>query len=154
MRVRFVQSGGLIGASRGCDLDTATLPMDEGRELASLVSESRLPASGVFLSGAARDLRSYEIHVESDAGSAAVTFDDDTLPDRARPLSEFSAEECEATGRGRSVKRALGVVALLALASGAALAQKTGALLHQTDSTRQARRGLTGSETREAAARG
>lgn len=100
MRVRFVQSGGLIGASRGCDLDTATLPMDEGRELASLVSESRLPASGVFLSGAARDLRSYEIHVESDAGSAAVTFDDDTLPDRARPLVSFLRRNARPQGAG------------------------------------------------------
>lgn len=52
------------------------------------------------------------------------------------------------------MKRALRAVALLGFASGAALAQKTGALLHQTDSTRRARRALDTGATADAAARG
>jgi hypothetical protein len=48
----------------------------------------------------------------------------------------------------------LRAIALLWVASGAALAQRTGALLHQTDSTRRARRQLDASTTGEAAARG
>jgi hypothetical protein len=45
-------------------------------------------------------------------------------------------------------------IALIVLASGSALAQKTGALLHQTDSTRRARRPLDVRATAESAARG
>lgn len=52
------------------------------------------------------------------------------------------------------MRRMLGAMALLSAASGAALAQKTGALLHQTDSTRRARRPLDASATAESAARG
>lgn len=100
MRVRFVQSGGVAGVPRTCDLDTTTLPTDDARELASLVVESRLPAAGTFLSPAARDLRSYEIHVESDAGSVAVTFDDHTLPERARPLVTFLRRNARPPGAG------------------------------------------------------
>jgi hypothetical protein len=99
MRVKFVQSGGVVGATRGCELDSSSLPPDEARELESLVRASGLPAAGRFLSPAARDLRLYEILVESEAGSVAVTFDDGTLPEQARPLVSFLRRN--ATPRGR-----------------------------------------------------
>jgi hypothetical protein len=89
MRVRFVQSGGVVGASRGCDLESASLPPDEGRELESLVQASGLTASGTFLTASGRDLRSYEIQIDNGANSLTVTFDDQTLPERARPLVSF-----------------------------------------------------------------
>ena len=89
MRVRFLQSGGVVGATRGCELDSWALPPDEAREMESLVRASGLPPSGEFLSPAGRDLRIYEIHVEGDEWSVAVTFDDHTLPEQARPLVSF-----------------------------------------------------------------
>ena len=89
MRVKFVQSGGVVGVMRGCELDSASLPPGEARELESLVASSGLLASGKFLSTGARDLRLYEIRVERDAGVLQVTFDDETLPAPARPLVSF-----------------------------------------------------------------
>ena len=89
MRVKFLQSGGVVGAVRGCDLDTTTLPSAEARQLESLVHSSGLPASGEFRSPDSRDLRLYEIRVESESHAIAVTFDEHTVPERARPLISF-----------------------------------------------------------------
>jgi hypothetical protein len=89
VRVRFLQSGGFAGAVRGCELDTSSLPPEEGRELETLVQSSGLCGSGEFRSPGARDLRLYEIHVERDSGGLAVTYDELTLPEQARPLVSF-----------------------------------------------------------------
>jgi hypothetical protein len=89
VRVRFVQSGGVVGAVRACELDTARLSPEAVRELEALVQSSGLVASGEFLSPGGRDLRLYEIHVERDAGPLSMTFDDQTLPVQARPLVSF-----------------------------------------------------------------
>lgn len=89
LRVKFVQSGGIVGAPRRCELESSRLPADDARELQSLVQASGLLESGEFLSPGARDLRLYEIQVESGAGIVAVTFDDRTLPEQARPLVSF-----------------------------------------------------------------
>lgn len=89
MRVKFVQSGGVVGVARGCELESASLAPDDARELESLVRESGLSESGEFLSGDARDLRVYEIEVAGDSVAVIVRFDDGTLPERARPLVSF-----------------------------------------------------------------
>ena len=89
VRVTFVQSGGIVGAARACELDSSLLPADEARELESLVAASELGSSGDYRSPNARDLRSYEIRVEDEARRVSVTFDDRTLPERARPLVSF-----------------------------------------------------------------
>ncbi|HEV8411405.1 MAG TPA: protealysin inhibitor emfourin [Gemmatimonadaceae bacterium] len=89
MRVKFLQSGGVVGAVRGCDLDTALLAPNDARELESLVRASGITASNDVRAPAARDLRLYEIRVESDTVNATVTFDDETLPEQARPLVSF-----------------------------------------------------------------
>jgi hypothetical protein len=52
------------------------------------------------------------------------------------------------------MRRIFRAIALLCVPGGAALAQRTGALLHQTDSTRRARRPFEVSATADAAARG
>jgi len=100
MRVKFEQSGGFAGASRRCELDSETLPPEEARELESLVQASALPATGRFLSPAGRDLRVFEIEIEGDGGRVTVTFDDHTLPDRARPLVRFLRRSATVQGRG------------------------------------------------------
>lgn len=89
VRVTFVQSGGVVGVRRGCELDSARLPRGEARELESLVTDSQLVASGVHRSPGGRDLRLYEIRVENGAETVSVIFDDLTLPERARPLVGF-----------------------------------------------------------------
>lgn len=89
MRVKFLQSGGVVGVPRACEFDSARMPPDDARELESLVDASGLSASGEFITPAARDLRLYEIRVERDDASVAVTFDDETLPEQARPLVSF-----------------------------------------------------------------
>ncbi len=90
MRVTLTQSGGIVGAVRTCELDSSFLPPDDARELESLVRSSGLSASGAFLSGEGQnDLRLYEIRIERNSERLAVTFDDHTLPERARPLLSF-----------------------------------------------------------------
>jgi len=100
MRVTFVQSGGVVGAVRGCDLDTAALSPEEARELESLVLASGLAASGEFLSPGRRDLRLYEIAIESGTGRLAVKFDDQTLPEQVRPLVSFLRRNAKPHARG------------------------------------------------------
>jgi len=89
MRVSFRQSGGVVGAVRACVLDSARLAPDDARELEELVRASGLSASGAFLTPEARDLRLYEIEVESEKENVRVTFDDQSLPEQARPLLSF-----------------------------------------------------------------
>jgi hypothetical protein len=100
MRVKFLQTGGVVGAVRGCELDSSTLPPEDARELASLVQASGISASGEFLSPAGRDLRLYEIQVESGTGNVAVTFDDMTLPEPARALVSFLRRNAKPLGLG------------------------------------------------------
>ncbi len=99
MRVTFVQSGGVVGVPQECELDSSLLAPDEARELESLVTESGLLVSGDHRSPAARDLRLYEIRVQNGAANVSVTFDDLTLPERARPLVTFLRRNAKSRGR-------------------------------------------------------
>jgi hypothetical protein len=98
VRVTFVQSGGVVGARRACELDSSQLSRDEARELESLVTESQLLASGDHRSPRGRDLRLYEIQVDNGAKTVSVTFDDLTLPERARPLVGFLRRKAKPRG--------------------------------------------------------
>ena len=98
MRVTFVQSGGVVGVPRECDLDSSLLPPGEARELESLVMESGLLTSGDHQSSDARDLRLYEIRMENGPETVSVTFDDRTLPERARPLVGFLRRNAKPRG--------------------------------------------------------
>jgi len=88
MKVRFVQSGGFVGAVKGCELDTLALAADDARELEHLVGESGIAGSGVFLSDTARDLQQYEITIE-DGDPTSVVFDDSSIPPSAKALIGF-----------------------------------------------------------------
>ncbi|MFI5231584.1 MAG: protealysin inhibitor emfourin [Gemmatimonadales bacterium] len=98
VRVTFVQSGGVVGVPRECELDSSQLPRNEARELESLVTDSEFVASGVHRSPGGRDLRLYEIRVENGARTVSVTFDDLTLPARARPLVGFLRRKARPRG--------------------------------------------------------
>jgi hypothetical protein len=89
MKVQFVQSGGLVGAVKGCELDTADLPPDAARELERLVRESGISGSVESFSKAGRDLQQYEITIEEGDRKHQVVVDDATVPHPARPLIGF-----------------------------------------------------------------
>lgn len=97
MKIRYREAGGFAGVSRGCDIDTGTLPEDEARHVAALVEGAALKGGQHEGPPEARDLQGYEIVVEGDEGHIVIRFDDATIPkaidtllawlqDRARPL--------------------------------------------------------------------
>lgn len=113
MKVSFLQSGGFVGAPRGCEVDSALLEPKEAREIERLVHECGLTAPGTFLSGAARDLKQYEIGVElgdalvpgesrgeASGKSFRVVFDDASVPATARPLLAYLKQRARPQGLG------------------------------------------------------
>lgn len=86
MRVRFVQSGGLLGIVKGCELDTAKLAPDVAQVLQQHVEESGLTSSAEVLSDSGRDLQQYEITIEDGKRKVSVVFDNTTVPPAAKPL--------------------------------------------------------------------
>jgi hypothetical protein len=89
MKVQFVQSGGFVGAVKGCEFDTAALAPDVVQEIERLVRGSGISESGEFLSDTGRDLQQYEIVIEHGDRKVSVLFDDSSIPASARPLLGF-----------------------------------------------------------------
>ncbi len=89
MRVTFVQSGGFVGAIKGCVIDAADLAPAERQELESLVAATGLTESLEQFSSAGRDLRQYDIEIEHDAGVLRLCCDERSVPETARPLVAF-----------------------------------------------------------------
>ena len=89
MRVTFVQSGGFVGAVKGCVIDAAGLAPGERQELESLVAASGLTESSELFSGAGRDLRQYDIMIEHDAAVQRLSCDERSVPEAVRPLVAF-----------------------------------------------------------------
>lgn len=86
MRVRFVQSGGFAGLVKECVLDTATLDASGAAQLETLVRESGLHPAKPARSRRGRDLRTYEVTIEEGGKAFTVAFDDETVPEAAKPL--------------------------------------------------------------------
>ncbi|MEI6255897.1 MAG: protealysin inhibitor emfourin [Planctomycetota bacterium] len=89
MRITFTQSGGFVGAFKGCELDTATLAPEDRREVEALVAGSGLTESSERSSAVARDQRQFEIVLEADSGRVQIVSDEGSLPEAARPLVAF-----------------------------------------------------------------
>jgi hypothetical protein len=90
MKVVFRQTGGFAGLVRGAELDTETLPPEEAANLRSLVQQSDLRnLRAGDESDEWRDLREYEISVETGQGVHDVAFDDRNIPAGAAPLLDF-----------------------------------------------------------------
>ncbi|MGZ8218956.1 protealysin inhibitor emfourin [Methylomagnum sp.] len=70
------------------------LAPDEARELEHLVAASRLPTSGEFFSESGRDLRQYELTIEGPDSKIALAFDDQNIPESAKPLVGFLRQHC------------------------------------------------------------
>ena len=93
MKVRFRQTGGFAGLIRGCELDSADLPQKEAAQLDRLSRQS--PGAPRSSTGAARDLTSYEVTVETPEGSKVFSFDDLGIPEGAAPLIELLRRRCK-----------------------------------------------------------
>ena len=91
MRITFVQSGGFVGAIKGCRIDTAALEPGERAQVESLVTTSGITASFTRRSEAVRDARQYQIAIEREAAVVRMTCDDRCVPEEARPLVGFLA---------------------------------------------------------------
>ncbi len=89
MRLRFVQSGGFVGAIRACTLDTTTLSKDDANSLKELVRNADLSTARPTLSVSGRDLEQYEISVEENGASVTVTYDQSTLSAGMKPLVAY-----------------------------------------------------------------
>jgi hypothetical protein len=94
MKIRFVQSGGVMGLVKESVLDTSTMPKDEAAQVEQLVAASGLRQSSgqdepapLSLSPGGRDLEEYEITIDDGAGQpVSVTHDRSTLPQAVKPL--------------------------------------------------------------------
>jgi len=91
MRITFVQSGGFVGAIKGCRIDTVGLPPDQRGEIETLVMASGITESFTRRSESGRDVRQYQIAIEREAAVVRVTCDDRCMPEAARPLVGFLA---------------------------------------------------------------
>ena len=100
MKVRLVQSGGLLGIVRTCELDTSALGREAATELERLVRGSGISASGEHLSGDARDLHVYEITVEDGGRTWTVVFDDASVPPAVKPVIAYLRERARPTPPG------------------------------------------------------
>jgi Emfourin len=86
MKVVFVQSGGVTGVVKGCEIDTQALAPEDATAFQALVAGSGIFASGEFVSVSARDLSQYEITIEESGARIALVCDDETVPASAKPL--------------------------------------------------------------------
>lgn len=89
MKIRFREAGGVAGLSRGCDIDTASLPVDEAREVVELVERAALKETHREGPEGARDLTGYEIVIEDEQSEVIVRFDDATVPASADGLLAY-----------------------------------------------------------------
>jgi hypothetical protein len=93
MKVVFRQSGGFAGLMLGTELNTNDLPPEEAATLRSLVRQSDLQRPIGETASRARDLRTYEITVETDEGDVHhVAFDDSNVPRGVGPLLDMLRE--------------------------------------------------------------
>jgi hypothetical protein len=89
MKIRFRQTGGFAGLSRGCDLDAAALPRAEADELARLLAAAKLETLKPARARGA-DRQQYDLVVEREGEAALeVRFDDGALTDELARLVAF-----------------------------------------------------------------
>ena len=89
MKVRYRQSGGFAGLTRGCDLDTAAMDPREGEVLGELLSAAEEKSRSV--SGGTRDGLIHEITIEEGGARRKICYADPDVPPSALPLLAFLA---------------------------------------------------------------
>jgi hypothetical protein len=89
VKITFSQSGGFAPIFEGCELDPATLPQEDATELRFLVERSGVMDMASQHVAAARDVRQYQLVVQTDQRTHRVGFDQLSVPASVRPLLEF-----------------------------------------------------------------
>ena len=89
MKVRFQQTGGFAGLSRGCELDSGELSRKDAAELERLVAAAALDTVRPSRSRGA-DRQQYDLVVQREgAAPLEVRFDDGALSDELARLVAF-----------------------------------------------------------------
>ena len=97
MKIRFSQSGGIVGLPQSCEIDTQALPVPEAAEIENLVKISGVLKTKFALSRiVACDIFGYSISVESSEITYNVKFTDLTIPEDGRGFAKLSQETCTA----------------------------------------------------------
>ena len=91
MKVSFRQSGGYAGLTTGVDLDTADLSEEEARRLSELVDRADFDAveAAAPANRRAADQFSYELVVETPAGTRRIAFTDAQKTEDVAMLLDF-----------------------------------------------------------------
>ncbi len=92
----YKQTGGFIGAHRKYEKNLADLGSDERRKLEKLIADSGLlnpSRKGEFITAAAADMFEYDFTFKDGATQHHVVYDDGTLPDSFRPLTQFCKDK-------------------------------------------------------------
>lgn len=90
-RVRFQQSGGFAGLVRGCDVEAASL---DAADLRALEQQAEAGSRGASRSPAARDTLTYEITLETEAGTKTLEFDELNVPADLAVLVARLSKQC------------------------------------------------------------
>lgn len=83
MKIRYLESGGLAGVLRGCNIDSADLPLDLRKILENLIKAPPPPPSTK-----GRDTITYVLHIETPQAPLKITLDDLALTEDLYPLLE------------------------------------------------------------------
>ena len=92
LKIRFRQSGGFAGLRRRCDLDAHTLVAAEQHELERLVQRALTAqprASSPPPSTSTRDSTTYEIEIDTAAGTTRLALDDESVSEEVEGLVAF-----------------------------------------------------------------
>ena len=93
LKLRFRQSGGYAGLTRGQEITAADSSPAELQRLEHLLKESglaeRAGGGGARTPPKSADLIQYDLEIETSAGTRHVVLTDDDLNDRTEPLIRF-----------------------------------------------------------------
>jgi len=96
LKIRYVQSGGFAGLTRGCAIDAAALAPSAAATMKRLVKATPLAELRTKKTEGADNLLHHDFSIETDAGTHNLSFDDLTLPKALKPLVAFLARRSKA----------------------------------------------------------
>lgn len=99
VKVKFTESGGFAGLVKEHEVDSSDLSPDEAAQLTKLVKSSGIKSSDVQLSDTPRDLKQYDLTIDDGDREVSVTFDDQTVPEAAKPLIGYLKKRSGPTNR-------------------------------------------------------
>ncbi len=93
MKIKFRQSGGYAGLTKGCEINTELLSAEEAQELKSLVDQSGILEAESKKSPNVADAFNYNLVIETIKKTYRLSFDEQSLPEEVIPLIDF-LEDC------------------------------------------------------------